>query len=118
MSKLKLKAKMILSIIGLLSLILVIIMTSISILSYRSIKAVSEDQIKETMLKEGYVLSSFFERHLNVAVSMASSVKMAVEDRNLTREMVNQMLEDVLSDQPDAVDVWMVWEPNAFDGKS
>lgn len=116
MSKLKLKAKMIISIIGLLSLILIIIMTSISILSYRSIKAVSEDQIKETMLKEGYVISSFFERHLNVAVSMASSVKMAVEDRNLTREMIIQMLEDVLSDQPDAVDVWMVWEPNAFDG--
>lgn len=117
MNKLKLKAKMILSIIGLLSLTLIIIMTSISLLSYKSIKTVSEAQIKEAMLKEGQVLNSFFERHLSVAISMASTVKVAVEDRSLTREMVNQMLEDVLSDQPDAVDVWMVWEPNAFDGK-
>lgn len=116
MNKLKLKAKMILSIIGLLSLILLIIMTSISVLSYKSIKSVSEEQIKETMLKEGYALSSFFQRHLNVAITMASSVKMAVEEKNMTREMVNQLLEDILSDQPDAVDVWMVWEPNAFDG--
>jgi methyl-accepting chemotaxis protein len=112
-----LKAKMLITIVGVLVLILASLAIVTSTLSYNATMDISEQYIKEQMDSEGLVLSKFFENHLNAAEAMVSAVKIAKDEGTLTRENVNNILINVLKDQPDAFDNWFVWEPNAFDGK-
>lgn len=116
MKKMNLKLKMILSIIGTLVVILSLLIGGISILTYGNTMKISEIYIKERISVESESMASFFRSHLSVAQTMASSFEMAKTGGNLTREEVNIMLQNVLADQPNAVDVWTVWEPNALDG--
>jgi len=116
MKKMNLKLKMILTIVGVLTLVLVLLVSGISIMSYNSIQTVSKSQIEEQMQKEANAIKVYFEKHLYVATTMASSFRIAVTDKSFTREEINQMLMDVLADQPEASDVWVVFEPNALDG--
>jgi len=115
--KKSLKAKMLLTIIGVLVLILATLAVVTSTLSYNATMDISEQYIQEQMNGEGLVLSKFFENHLNAAEAMVSAVKIAKDEGTLTRENVNNILINVLNDQPYASDNWFVWEPNAFDGK-
>lgn len=116
MIKKSLKAKMLVIIVGVLIVILAVLAVFVSTLSYQSTMSISEKYIEEQMRKEGLVLSKFFENHLNAAESMVSAVKIAEEKGILTRDNVNQILMNVLEDQPYASDNWFVFEPNAFDG--
>ncbi|GAB6107214.1 methyl-accepting chemotaxis protein [Fusibacter bizertensis] len=116
MIKKSLKAKMLIIIVGVLIVILAILAVFVSALSYKSTMTISEKYIEEQMRKEGLVLSKFFENHLNAVEAMVAAVKIAEEKGTLTRDNVNQILTNVLQDQPDASDDWFVFEPNAFDG--
>ncbi len=116
MIKRSLKAKMLVIIVGVLIVILAVLAVFVSTLSYKSTMAISEKYIEEQMRKEGLVLTKFFENHLNAAEAMVSAVKIAEQKGILTRDNVNQILTNVLQDQPYASDNWFVFEPNAFDG--
>ncbi len=116
MIKKSLKAKMLVIIVGVLIVILAVLAVFVSTLSYQSTMSISEKYIEEQMNKEGLVLSKFFENHLNAAKAMVSAVKIAEQKGTLTRDNVNQILTNVLQDQPNASDNWFVFEPNAFDG--
>ncbi|MDH8678070.1 methyl-accepting chemotaxis protein [Fusibacter bizertensis] len=116
MIKKSLKAKMLVIIVGVLIVILAVLAVFVSTLSYQSTMSISEKYIEEQMRKEGLVLSKFFENHLNAAEAMVSAVKIAEEKGILSRDNVNQILMNVLEDQPYASDNWFVFEPNAFDG--
>lgn len=115
--KMNLRVKMVLTIIGVLSLILIVMAVGISYLSFNSTFRVSEQYIEQQMQKEAQVIGRFFEKHLYTAQSMGASVKIAREKGTLTRENVNDILIDVLKEHPLAYDVWFVWEPNMFDGE-
>ena len=117
MRKMSLKMRMLTTIIGVLTLVLIALITTISIISYNSIQNVSETRIEEQLQKEVSFVKNYFEKHLFVAQTMASSMEVAIKEKSLNREDVNSMLKDILADQPDAYDVWFVFEPNAFDGK-
>lgn len=116
MIKKSLKAKMLVIIVGVLIVILAVLAVFVSTLSYQSTMSISEKYIEEQMRKEGLVLSKFFENHLNAAEAMVSAIKISEEKGILTRDNVNQILMNVLEDQPYASDNWFVFEPNAFDG--
>lgn len=116
MIKKSLKAKMLVIIVGVLIVILAVLAVFVSTLSYQSTMSISEKYIEEQMRKEGLVLSKFFENHLNAAEAMVSAIKIAEEKGILSRDNVNQILMNVLEDQPYASDNWFVFEPNAFDG--
>lgn len=116
MIKKSLKAKMLVIIVGVLIVILAVLAVFVSTLSYQSTMSISEKYIEEQMRKEGLVLSKFFENHLNATEAMVSAVKIAEEKGILTRDNVNQILINVLNDQPYASDNWFVFESNAFDG--
>lgn len=117
MKKMSLKLKMVLTIIGSLVVIMALIVGGISTFTFNVIQGVSEKFIAEQIAKEGYGLSAFFEKHLYVAKGLASSLEIDKANQSLTRDEVNQMLKNILEDQPEAVDVWVVFEPNAFDDK-
>lgn len=116
MFKKSLKAKLLLYIIGSLVIVLGVLAVAVSTLSYRATMAISETYIEEQMRSEGLVLSKFFENHLNATEAMVSAVKIAKVQGTLTRENINDILMNVLADQPQAYDNWFVWEPDAFDG--
>lgn len=116
MIKKSLKLKMLLTILGALVVVLATLAVIVSDLSYRSTKSISEQYVSEQLDSEGLVLSKFFENHLKAAESMVSAVKLIEERGVLTRDQVNEILINVLRDQPDAFDNWFVFEPGVFDG--
>lgn len=117
MIKKSLRLKMLLTIVGALVLVLAVLAYFVSDLSYKATMAISEQYIAEQLKSEGLILSKFFENHLKATEAMVSSVKIAKERGILTRDNVNDILINVLRDQPDAFDNWFVFEPNAFDGQ-
>lgn len=117
MKKMSLKLKMLLTIIGSLVVIMSVIIGGISYFTYNAIHDISEQYIGQNIAKEGVKLGSFFERHLYVAQGLASTLELSKNEGSLTRDEVNIILKNTLADLPDAVDSWVVFEPNAFDGK-
>ena len=115
--KMNLHVKMVLTIIGVLTVILAILAVGISYLSYKSTFDISEQYINEQLEMEAQALGRFFEKHLYTSQSMGASVKIAKERGTLTRDNVNDILIAVLKEHPMASDVWFVWEPNMFDGE-
>lgn len=111
-----LKLKMILTIVGALVIVLAVLAVTVSTLSYNATMKISEIYISEQLRSEGLILSKFFENHLKATEAMVSAVKIAKDKGILTRDNVNDILINVLRDQPDAYDNWFVFEPNAFDG--
>lgn len=107
---------MVITIIGVLTLMFAILAISISLLSYKSISDISEQYIERQMQMEAQALGRFFEKHLYSAQSMGASVTIAKDRGTLTRENVNDILIAVLKEHPQAYDTWFVWEPNLFDG--
>lgn len=116
MIKRSLKLKMLLTIIGATVLVLAVLAVTTSTLSFNATMTISESYISEQIRSEGLVLSKFFENHLKATEAMVSAVKIAKDKGILTRDNVNDILINVLRDQPDAYDNWFVFEPNMFDG--
>lgn len=117
MKKMNLKLKMVLTIVGVLTAIMAVIITVLTISTYNAILEVSKDYIEQDVTKESLKITGFFENHLYAAEALASSVELAATNKNLTREDINAILINNLTDKPLAVDSWIVFEPNAFDGK-
>ncbi len=116
MKKMNLKIKMVLSIIGALVLIMGLVIGFMSVANYNQFMKVSRQFVEQSMGKEASKMSEFFDGHFYATTTLASTLELAAMDKALTREEVNQLLKNVLSDQPNAVDSWAVFEPNAFDG--
>lgn len=112
-----LKVKMVLTIVGLLTVIMAVIITTLTISTYNAILKVSKDYIEQDVSKESNIMRNFFENHLYAAEALASALELAATNKDLTREDVNSILINNLADKPLAVDSWVVFEPNAFDGK-
>lgn len=115
MKKMNLKVKMVLTIVGLLTIIMAVIITTLTISTYNAIMNVSKDYIEEDVSKESHIMTNFFETHLYAAEALASALELAANKQSLTRDDVNQILINNLADKPLAVDSWAVFEPNAFD---
>lgn len=117
MKKMNLKVKMVLTIVGLLTVIMAVIITTLTISTYNAILKVSKDYIEADVVKESKIMRNFFENHLYAAEALASALELAATNKDLSREDVNTILINNLADKPLAVDSWVVFEPNAFDGK-
>jgi methyl-accepting chemotaxis protein len=115
--KMNLKFKMVLSIIGTLVVVLSVLIAGISFLTFKNTMDISEVLIQEKITSEAHTTAAFFDSHLSVAETMASSFQLAKTGGTMTREEGVQVLKNVLASQSKAVDVWVIWEPNAFDGK-
>jgi methyl-accepting chemotaxis protein len=107
---------MMLAIILPLFVIMVALAVISATLSYNAALTSSKDYIHEKVLNESAKVSNFLLHHVNVAATLNKALIAGVRDKVLSRDLVNDMMLDVLAAEKEAVDVWVVFEPNAFDG--
>lgn len=117
MKKMSLKVKMVLTIVGTLVVVMGFVIGFMSTSNYNQFMEVSRQYVEQTIGREASKMASFFDGHYYATTTLASTLELAAMDKALTREEVDQLLKNVLSDQPNAVDSWAVFEPNAFDGQ-
>ncbi len=116
MKKTSLRLKMMLAIILPLVVVMGVLAAVTSMLSYNAALDASKAYIEERAHYESQVVSDFLIHHVTVARILSETLKAGVIEKALTRDVTNEMLLSVLASEKEAVDVWVVWEPNAFDG--
>ena len=117
MKQMKLKAKLLLGILGPALVIFGLITGYLSYSSYRNTLNISKDHIEETVQKNASEYSSFMTRHIDMTKTLAQAFEGYKKSGSVSREAGLNMLYQVLNENPYIVDAWTVWEPNAFDGK-
>lgn len=118
MKKLKLKAKLLISILSIALLVSGGIAGYLSYTSYVNSLSLSKRLASETILQYGREYAGFMNKHLDAAKTLSHAISgyhqaTAAPDRNA----VSQMLKETLAAHEYVVDAWAVFEPNAFDGK-
>lgn len=115
MKSMNLKTKMLLSIVGSMTVIMMIVVSIVSYVSYNNALNSSYLYIGEKIEKESSEISSFVDRHVEVSKSLSSVFKAGITNNELTRDVGNKLLSKIVQDQPYLIDAWCVFEPNAFD---
>jgi methyl-accepting chemotaxis protein len=84
----------------------------------KSAKQDAESLALEIAAHQGNQFISQIVVGLETAKTMSDTMASIVENKlNIGREEANIMLKTILQEHPDLLGVWMVWEPNAFDGR-
>ncbi|WP_105615175.1 methyl-accepting chemotaxis protein [Vallitalea okinawensis] len=113
----KLKMRMIITILGLTSLIFSLIV-GINIMSgYDQATQQAKSLIMESSEKSEEIFHSFFESGLIVTNTIADTFEGMVETGVADREQANAIMKNILAENPGFIDVWVVWEKDAFDGR-
>lgn len=115
--KVNLKLKMILSIVGSLLVVQGLIIGMISWMTYESTFELSEKYIEKTILSDSLEIKSVFTENLEAAKNVASVFQSASEKGTLNRDEGVEVLKSILVNNPNIVDVWVIFEPNTFDKK-
>lgn len=91
--------------------------TYISYQNYTSLKEQVKQDLHDAIEKEATIIGD----HLRIAMDGAKSNAIAALSMKKAgaadRNVMNQILEGTLNEKKDAIGIWQVWEPNAFDGK-
>jgi methyl-accepting chemotaxis protein len=114
--KMKLQLKMML-LIGLAVVIVVGTMTGV--IAWRD-RVDEEHKAKELMeakaMEYARTLEAFIEKPLFETRTIIASVR-AMKEGGASRRQVEMLLEEVLAANPEYIDAWLVFEPNAYDGR-
>ncbi len=97
----------------------VLIITTIAALS---IQNTIVENTQTAVKSEAQLNSEEISNHLNASFAVARALSntftgMKLSGKPLDRDIVNQMLYQVMVDNPDILGVSTGWEPNAFDNK-
>lgn len=96
------------------------------IIAYAAVqlRATSLEEAQEIAVASAQFQSTRIETELEVTLDTSralaqsfAAIKIKDSPITLTRDQVNGMLKQVLLQNPNIVDTYTVWEPNAFDGK-
>jgi methyl-accepting chemotaxis protein len=75
-------------------------------------------QAVELARNEASEIETKIEKAMDSARTLAQALSsMKTDNIGLSRNQVNSMLRQVLSQNPDLIGIYTLWEPNAFDGK-
>jgi methyl-accepting chemotaxis protein len=112
------RAQLILTTVGIV-LLTVLIVTTIAALS---IQNTIIENTQTAVKSEAQLNSEEISNHLNASFAVARALAntftgMKQSGKPLDRDIVNQMLYQVMVDNPDILGVSTAWEPNAFDNK-
>lgn len=115
--RLKLQSKMLLSILTTLviviSLITALLIYQISSFSYTTVQSI----LKSNALATSYLVKAELETILNLTKGFTTSISnVDTNSSNVRNELLN-MAENFLKDNPQLTSVWIIYEPNALDGK-
>jgi methyl-accepting chemotaxis protein len=114
---LSIKAKIAIPVITIVAVI-ILCMTALSTIRMRQ-SATNEAMSKseEVANRYGQQVQVEIERALNTARAFAHAFQGLRATGDLNRTSANNILKEVLEQNPDFLGVWTGWEPNAFDGK-
>lgn len=112
-----LKLKMILSIVGSLLVVQGLIIGMISWMTYESTFNLSEKYLEKTINADALEIKGVFTEKLEVAKNVASVFESASTQGTLDRDKGVEVLKTILVNNPNIVDVWVIFEPNTFDKK-
>jgi methyl-accepting chemotaxis protein len=113
--KMSLTTKLFVSIIGavfILNTIMIVVTTIGTSLQ-------SKSSGRELVISKSNEISLEVENYLNQAIETGktmSNIFLAMKENNSTREEVEQVIKKILSTNDGYEAVWIMWEPNAFDG--
>lgn len=99
---------------------LVVSFSAAGIYIYKAVFSSTEVIAKNDVRNLSYRYGNIFKGRVDNAVSLSQSLADFASNfsgKGIERTEVMDYLEQVLLDNPDLFDVWIVWEPNAFDGR-
>ncbi|MEN9657471.1 MAG: hypothetical protein RL571_936 [Pseudomonadota bacterium] len=117
MKKLGFRAKIMLTVLGSL---LIILGLMLSILAWNTRKEMSAEAFSsaENMAKQyAQFVQNELENSLGPLQTLASTLESTKQHGTLQRSQTNQMLLQVLKDNPALYDLWLIYEHGGFDGK-
>lgn len=117
MKKFSLKAKLMISIGSTVCIIFFLLSMITTQIAYENTSKLSEQYITERVQKEKIDITQFMDTSIQITKTLTHTVQTLHTQNLLTRDTMNALMKDILMEEPSLVDVWTVWEPNAFDGK-
>ncbi len=107
--------------LAIISIALIIMAVSLTVFSTVILRNTqikdSTHELSLTAQNEGAKIETKMDYAMDAARTLAASLKaMKKGNSELSRSQVNNMLEQVLLENPDFLGVYTAWEPNAFDG--
>lgn len=113
----KLKKRLIFINLGIMILISGLIYSYLFINTYNSIKNSTIEKIEQTSKEIATEMKSILDSTMLDAQSLVYTLKMFKKANIADRELVTQMLKEKLEENPNYIYTWIVWEPDAFDGR-
>ncbi|WP_165000376.1 PDC sensor domain-containing protein, partial [Anaerophilus nitritogenes] len=103
-----------------LSTVLIIFLSTmgITIIDSRKIAKEQATQLAETTAREySQQTAQVINESFNYAQILAKNFETMKENNHTDRKLVMDMLKKILENNPNLYDIWVGWEPNAFDGR-
>ena len=113
----KLRARMLLTILGAIVLLLGFLVAFVSISTRNDATDAAMELSKVSGEKIGVEVQKDFDKTIVSARNLADAFRSMKQTNTASRETVNTMLKNMLENNPSYIGTWTVWEPNAFDGK-
>lgn len=110
-----LNAKMLL-IVGLVSVGFVVTLWTLNNQASRMQQTLATDYAHELALHEAYKAKGRLETAMTAARTLAQALA-GLQQAGPDRALADAQLRQMLVDSPDFLGVWMMWEPDAFDGR-
>ncbi|MCG8499899.1 MAG: methyl-accepting chemotaxis protein [Firmicutes bacterium] len=113
----KLRMKMLVFVLGTVFLICASIVAVISMDMYNMSSDVAKELLRTKSKAYANLVDGTMEEGLNAAKHMAKSMEGIKKSGMTDRGTVNEILKNILENNPNFLGVWVGWEPNAFDGQ-
>ncbi|WP_410772416.1 methyl-accepting chemotaxis protein [Fontibacillus sp. BL9] len=113
----KLRTRMLITILGSVIILLGIMLTFIGITTKNEAISTAMSLSKTSGEKIGANVQLEFESAIAVARNLAESMESLKQTAAANRTTQNAMLKQTVEKNPSYLGAWAIWEPNAFDGK-
>jgi methyl-accepting chemotaxis protein len=102
--------------IGIAAILIFSLVTGFTIMETSAqVTSLTEQRMDQTARAQANSLNTDMRENKQTATSLASTME-AYDKETASRKEVNQMLENLATENPDVLGVYVAYEPNAFDG--
>lgn len=116
-SKMSIKMKMLVYICSVVVIGFVVVLSFISGKAFDILEEEARDKTLETAYRSAGPIQKIFSDSFGLTYSLSASLGALKESDAADRKTANAIMKKLLTDNPDILGVWNIWEPNAFDGK-
>ena len=117
MRHMKLQGKILAAILGTMTLVLALLIGYVAFQANRSTMKSAQDTVAGMALATANAIDAEVEVPLDTARAMVMAIEALDREAPGARNQVLSVLENVLAETPMALSTWIVFEPDAFDGK-